>query len=297
MIEPRPAPAPAATGEADRVMPRLQVDSDLVLIPVTVTDQEGRLITDLDKQQFKLYDNNIEQVITHFAREDAPVSIGLVFDCSGSMGPKLQRSRAAVAEFVRTANPEDEFSLVTFNDRARLVAGFGSDAGVLDNALLFIESHGQTALLDAICLSLGEMKHAKHSRKAILIVSDGGDNASRYSAREVKEWLRESDVQVYSIGIFEPPGMRGRTPEELSGPALLDAIAQQTGGRLFEVYDLDDMRDAASKVGNALRNQYILGFSPTSERDGKYHHIQVKIPKTPGLPAFRTTFRSGYYAR
>ena len=298
LIEPRSSRTSSSSiGSADRQMPRLRVNTDLVLIPVLVTDSNNRLITGLEKEHFKLYDNKVEQVITHFAREDAPVSIGLVFDCSGSMGPKLQKSRAAVAEFIRTANPEDEFSLVTFNDRARLVANFGSGSADIQNDLIFVQSRGATALLDAICLAMNEMKHAKHARKAILIISDGGDNASRFTSRELRNWVREADVQIYSIGILEPPGLRGRSLEELNGPALLNQIAQETGGRLFEVYDLDDLADVAAKIGSALRNQYVLGFTPGSERDGKYHRIQVKIPRISGLPSLRATFRSGYYAR
>jgi Ca-activated chloride channel homolog len=262
-----------------------------------VTDRRDRLITGLEKGQFKVFEDKVEQVITHFASEDAPVSIGLVFDCSGSMGAKLQKSRAAVNEFLRAANAEDEFSLVLFNDRAQLVNPFTDRVEEIQNRMLFTESKGRTALLDAIYLSLHEMKNAKHARKAILIISDGGDNSSRYSYREVRNAVRESDVQIYSIGILEPFGLRGRTPEEFSGPSLLEDIAQDTGGRLFEVEDLNDLPDIASKIGAALRNQYILGYMPSDvKHDGKYHRIQVKIDRPKGLPPLRATFRSGYYA-
>jgi VWFA-related protein len=296
LIEPRAPKAPPA-GSDDAMTPHLRVDTELVLVPVLVTDPDNRLVTGLEKEHFKLYDNKVEKPITHFAREDAPVSVGMVFDCSGSMGPKLQKARAAVAEFMRTANPEDEFSLVVFNEHARLIANLGTPPAEIENRLLFTQSRGETALLDAIYLSMSEMKHARYARKAILIISDGGDNASRYTEREVKNWLREADVQVYSIGIFEPLGMRGRTLEEANGPALLSQVSEQTGGRLFEVYDLNEMRDIAVKIGSALRNQYVLGFSPGAERDGKYHRIQVKIPRIHGLPNLRATFRSGYYSR
>jgi VWFA-related protein len=296
-IEPRPLPKSSSTGTADRQLPRLQVNVDLVLIPVLVTDPQDRLITGLGKEHFKIYDNKVEKQITHFAREDAPVSIGLVFDCSGSMGPKLRQSRAAVAEFIRSANPEDEFSLVTFSDHARMVAGFDAGNTEIQNQLLFLQPKGDTALLDAIYLSMSGMRHAKHKRKAILIISDGGDNASRYTVREVKNWIREADVQIYSIGIFESPAVRTRTVEETLGPVLLQEIAESTGGRLFEVFDLNDLRDIATKIGNALRNQYVIGFTAGAEHDGKYHHIQVKIPKIQGLPKLRASFRSGYYDR
>jgi VWFA-related protein len=295
-IEPR-QPASSATGGADRLVADIRVNADLVLIPVTVTDRDDRMITGLEKQHFRIYDDKVEQVITHFASEDTPVSIGLVFDCSGSMGAKLQKSRAAVAEFLREANPEDEFSLVTFSNRPTLVSHFTTQIDEIQNRLMFIVSNGQTALLDAIYLSLHEMKKAHHSRKALLIISDGGDNASRYNTREVKNYLRESDVQVFSIGILEPFGARMRSPEEASGPALLDEIAQQTGGRLFEVTDLNELRDMAAKIGAALRNQYVIGFSPAEgKHDGKYHKVQVKVERPKGVPPLRASFRTGYYA-
>lgn len=296
-IEPRRPARTASTGSADRLA-NIRVDANLVLVPVMVTDHRDRLITGLDKDHFKVFEDKVEQVITHFTSEDAPVSIGLVFDCSGSMGAKLQKSRAAVSEFLRTSNPEDEFSLVLFNDRAQLVIPFTDRIEDIQNRMLFTESKGRTALLDAIYLSLDEMKKAKHSRKAILIISDGGDNCSRYSYREVKNYVREADVQIYSIGILEPFGMRNRTPEEMSGPGLLDEISQETGGRLFEVDDLNELPDIANKIGTALRNQYVLGYMPSDmKHDGKYHKIQVKIDRPKGLPPLRTSFRTGYYAR
>ncbi len=296
-IEPRPAPKTDSTGGADRLAPSIRVNSDLVLIPVSVTDRQDRPITGLNKEHFKLYDEKVEQVISHFNTEDAPVSIGVVFDCSGSMGPKLEKSRRAVAEFLKAANPDDEFSLVEFNDHAQLVVGFTNHIEEIQNRLIFTQSRGATALLDAIYLSIHELKRARHTRKALLIISDGGDNCSRYTEREVKNYVRESDVQIYSLGILEPFGLRNRSPEEMSGPALLDDVAHETGGRLFEVDDLNELRDIASKIGTALRNQYVLGYAPNVVHDGKYHRIQVKVEKLKGLPPMHATFRAGYYAR
>jgi Ca-activated chloride channel homolog len=293
-IEPR-APRPGA-GEADRALGTIRVESNLVLIPVMVTDQQDRSVTGLQREHFRLWDEKTEQVISHFASDDTPVSIGLVFDASGSMGKKLKRARAAIAEFLRTANPQDEFSLVRFNDHAQLMQAFTDRVDEIQAQTMFIQAKGSTALLDGLVLSMNEMQHAKNKRKAILIISDGGDNSSRYSLREVKNRLRESDVQVYSIGIVEPFGARDSL-EELTGPALLDDLAKQTGGRLFEVDDLDALPAVANKIGAALRNQYVLGYVPGGEmRDGKYHRVQVKIARPKGLPAFRTSFRSGYFA-
>jgi Ca-activated chloride channel homolog len=295
-----PGGRPAAGGinSAGRPAANIRIDTNLVLIPVLVTDQNDRLISGLGKEHFKIFDDKVEQAITQFASEDAPVSIGLVVDCSGSMGPKLAKSRAAVSDLLRTANPEDEFMLVTFNDRVRLLTGLTDRIEEIQNQMIFIQSRGQTALIDAIYLALNQMKGAKHPRKAILVISDGGDNSSRYSYGELKKLVREADVQIYSIGILEPIGTRGRSPEELAGPALLADIAGQTGGRLYEADDLSALPGIASKIGRALRNEYVLGFSPAdTNRDGKYHRIRVKVEPPKGLPRLRTSFRTGYYAR
>jgi Ca-activated chloride channel homolog len=296
----RPGSRDAATvrGGAGLPAPNIRIDTDLVLIPVLVTDRKDRLITGLGKEHFRIFDDKVEQTITQFASEDTPVSIGLVVDCSGSMGPKLAKSRAAVSDLLRTANPEDEFMLVTFNDKVRLLNGFTGRIEEIQNQMFYTQSRGSTALIDAMYLALNEMKHAKHARKAILVISDGGDNSSRYSYRELKKLVREADVQVYSIGILEPLNTRTRSPEELSGPALLAEIAGQTGGRLYEVDNVSDLPDIASKIGVALRNEYVLGFAPAdAQRDGKYHHIRVKIEPPKGLPPLRASFRLGYYAQ
>jgi VWFA-related protein len=292
-IEPRST----ARGSADRTAGNLRVDSNLVLIPVLVTDEADRPVTGLEREHFRLLEDKTEQVISHFAAEDTPVSIGLVFDSSGSMGAKLKKAQAAVTQFLKTANPADEFSLVQVNDRAQLLQGLTDRIEDIQNRLLFIGSKGRTALLDAIVLALNEMHHAKHARKAILIISDGGDNNSRYNQREVKARLREANVQVYSIGIMEPMGFRSRSPEEADGAALLSDLAQQTGGHLVEVGDPEELPAIAVRIGSALRNQYVLGYVPNSEkRDGKYHKVQVKIVRPKGQSSLRVSFRSGYFA-
>jgi Ca-activated chloride channel family protein len=296
-LEPRARPTASKPDAANRSDPSFRASGDLVLIPVMVTDSQDRLVTGLEKEHFKLFEDQAEQPITQFASEDAPVSVGLVFDCSGSMGDKLQKSRAAVAEFLKIANPEDEFSLVVFSDTARLVVPLTDRSGEIENRLAFMQSKGQTALLDAVYLAMHEMKHAQRSRKALLIISDGGDNSSRYTSSEIKKMVRETDVQIYSIGILEPLMQRSRTAEELAGPELLRNIAQQSGGRLFEVENLNELPDIASKIGMALRNQYLLGYAPAADKkDGKYHRIQVKMAQPKGIPPMRVSFRSGYFA-
>src|SRR5712692_4977930 len=240
----------------------LRVDTTLIQIPVTVTDPLSRFVTGLDKENFRLYEDKVEQQITNVSSEDTPLSVGVVLDSSRSMGGKLYKSRQAVSQFLRTANPEDEFFLVEFSDRPQLAVGFTQIAEEIQNRLTFTQAKGSTALLDGVYMAMNLMKKARNPRKAILIISDGGDNSSRYTEREVKNAVRESDVQVYAIGIYEPPDSLRRTPEEAAGPELLHVLAEQTGGRAFAVDNLAELPDVAAKIGIELRNQYVLYYSP-----------------------------------
>ncbi len=295
-IEPRVKPAPEAK-QAETRAPNIRVDSTVVLINVTVTDPLNRFVTGLEKEHFKVLEDKVEQKITGFASEDAPLSVGLVFDTSGSMGNKLQKSRLAANQFFKTANPEDEFFLVEFNSRPELVQPFTHNTEEIQNRLTFTQAKGRTALLDGVYLGLNHMKKARNTRKAILIISDGGDNSSRYTESEIKNLVKEADVQIYAIGIYEPMGSRGRTAEELSGPGLLTEIAEQTGGRHFPVENINELPDIAAKVGIELRNQYVIGYTPSNlERDGKYRRVQVKLVQPRGLPPLRAFWRQGYYA-
>ncbi len=307
-----PKPGPQAPPPRVNIVPRdtnlgapsldtpranIRVDTTLTLIPVTVTDPLNRVVTGLDKEHFRITEDNVEQAILHFTSEDSALSAGIVFDTSGSMGNKLQKSRQAVAEFAKTANPDDEFFLVQFNSSPQLTVGFTHETEEILNRITFTQSRGQTALLDAVYLALHEMRKAKNPRKALLIISDGGDNNSRYTSGEVKNLVREADVQIYGIGIFEPLGNRGRTAEELNGPSLLSDIAEQTGGRAYPVENLNDLPDIAAKIGIELRNQYIIGYSSTNrERDGKYRRVRVRVVQPRGFPPLRAFWRLGYYA-
>lgn len=293
-VQPRPKPQPPAAGQP---RPNIRVDTTLVLVPVTVTDPLNRPVTGLEREHFRLFEEKVEQEITHFASDDAPLAVGLVFDVSGSMGEKLRKSRQAAAQFFRSANPEDEFFLVEFNDRPSLTVPLTSNIEVIQNRLTFSQSKGRTALLDAIYMALHEMKKSKKPRKALLILSDGGDNSSRYTETEVRTLVRESDSLIYAIGIFESMGARGRTAEELGGPGLLSHIAEQTGGKHIPVDNIGELPDVAAKIGIELRNRYVLGFTPKNQlRDGKYHRLQVKLVQPRGLPQLRPSYRMGYYA-
>ena len=293
-IEPRPK-----LGVKTEPKPRtdIRVDSTLVLIPVTVTDPMNRFVTGLEKENFKLFEDKQAQEITQFSSEDAPLSVGVVFDCSGSMGHKLEKSRQAVSQFFKLANPEDEFFLVQFSDSAQLVQPFTRNLEEIQNKLTFVQSKGRTALLDAVYMSLQEMKKAHNARKALLLISDGGDNSSRYSEPEIKALVKETDAQIYAIGIYEGYGARGRTPEEANGPALLTDIAEVTGGRQYAVDNVNELPDVAAKIGVELRNQYVLGYSPQNRtRDGKYRKVQVKLVQPKGMPLLRPFWKQGYYA-
>jgi Ca-activated chloride channel family protein len=291
-----PAPVTPSVPTSGRTVD-LRVDRTLVLINVTVTDPLNRFVTGLDKEHFRLFEDKIEQEISQFSAEDAPISIGLVFDTSGSMGSKLQKSRQAAAEFFKTANPADEFFLVQFNNRPELVVPFTTDTDKIQSTLTFTQSKGRTALLDSVYLAMHEMKKARNPRKALLIISDGGDNSSRYTETEIKNAVREADVQIFGIGIYESMGGRSRTPEEASGPGLLNELAEQTGGRQYAVDNVAELPDIAAKIGVELRNEYILGYTPKNrERDGKYRKVQVKLNQPRGLPPLKAYFRLGYYA-
>jgi Ca-activated chloride channel family protein len=277
--------------------PSIRVDSDLVLIPVTVLDQDDRSFVGLRKEHFRVFDNKTEQVITQFAIEDVPVSIGFLFDASASMAGKLRKSQEAVVSFLETANAADEFFLVQFNDQVELRLDLTKQTEELQKQLRFVHAQGRTALLDAIHYSIGQIHSAHNLRRALIIVSDGGDNCSRHSVRELKNLVRESDVQIYAMGIFDAFDTRSRTPEELSGPSLLREVTQQSGGKMFEINDLRDLPNVASKIGETLRNQYVLGYSPSKvRRDGKYHRVEVKLTRPRESPKLRASWRRGYYA-
>lgn len=277
--------------------PRFNVDSSLVLIPATVTDSSNRFVLGLRKNDFHLIEDGVEQTITQVSGEDAPLSVGLVFDTSGSMGIKLRTSRQAAFRFLETMNPQDEGFLVQFSDKAELASGFTNKVEELETKLTQAQPGGLTAMLDAAELALHEMKKAKNPRKAIVIISDGGDNHSRYSAKEIQSLVREADVQIYAMGIFESTILSGLTKEEVSGPRLLSELAEQTGGRAFTASDPSDLPSVATRIGIELRNQYVLAYYPNNKnKDGKYRRVEVKAIEPAGIPKVKVRWRLGYYA-
>ncbi|HXP46528.1 MAG TPA: VWA domain-containing protein [Terriglobales bacterium] len=272
----------------------IKVDVDLVLVSVTITDPMNRLVTGLEKDNFQLYEDKQAQEIRHFSSEDAPISLGVIFDMSGSMSNKIEKSREAVVQFFKTANPQDEFFMIAFNDKPELVSDFTRSIEEIQGKLLYTVPRGRTALLDAIYLGMNKMRDAQNSKKALLIISDGGDNHSRYTDSEIKSMVKEADVQIFAIGIFEPSPP---TPEELRGPHLLGEITDITGGRTFVIDNPNELADVATKIGIELRNQYVLGYRPKNPaRDGRWHKIKVKLSPPKGLPPLTVYAKSGYYA-
>ncbi len=267
---------------------------DLVLVPVTVTDPMNRLVTGLDKENFQVFEGKDRQEVRHFSSEDAPISLGVIFDMSGSMSTKIERAREAVSEFFKTANPQDEFFLIAFADKPQEISDFTQSVDDLQNKLIYTIPKGRTALLDAIYLGISKMREAKYPKKSLLIISDGGDNHSRYTEGEIKSLVKEADVMVYSIGIYDHDF---RSEEEKLGPQLLSDVSELSGGRAFTIDNPNDLADVATKIGIELRNQYVLGYRPTNPgHDGKWHKIKVKLLPPKGLPPLHVYAKTGYYA-
>ena len=296
-VQPREAPKPAVP-QADPSLTThtrpMRVDVNLVLVPVTVTDPDNRLVTGLEKENFQVTDAGVAQQIRHFSSEDAPVSIGVIFDVSGSMANKIDKSRDAIVEFFKTANPDDEFFVITFNDKPQILQDFTDRIEDIQEKLTTITPKDRTSLLDAIYLGMNKMRQAKYERKALLIVSDGGDNHSRYTENEIKSMVREADVQIYAIGIYD---LNPAMPEEAKGPALLSEISDWTGGRTFPIDNVNELADVATKIGVELRNQYVLVYRPSKPgKDGKWRKIKVRLTPPKGLPPLHVFAKTGYYA-
>jgi VWFA-related protein len=290
----------AAQQAAPEAELKLRVDTTLVQIPVAVTDAQNRFVLGLQKDDFHLLEDGVEQNIAVFSGEDAPLSVGLIFDESGSMGYKLRNSASAITRFLKTMTPDDEAFLVEFSDTARLSVGFTSHTGQIEDALAKAQPGGLTAMLDAVNAALGEMKKAKNSRKAIVIISDGGDNNSKYTAAQIESLVREADVQIYAMGVFELDlafTLGLVTPEEVSGPKLLSEITTQTGGRAFSAAITADLPAVAARIAVELRNQYVLGYYPKNQaKDGKYRKVEVKLAQPRGVSPLKAHWRLGYYA-
>lgn len=276
---------------------QFRADADVVLINATVLDRQDRPVRGLARDQFRLYEDRAEQRIAYFAEEDTPVSLAVIFDTSGSMLGKLGWMRTALDAVLKDANAGDEFALITFADRPHLAASWTKDAAEIQNRLLFESPHGETSLMDAIATGLAQMKYAANARKALLIFSDGGDNHSRASERELMRSLAETGVQIYAIDSSGPSSLQGRSPEEWNGPDLLERICDRTGGRYFQVDGRGELAAASEQISRELRSQYLLGYVPSNgERDGQFHHVRLQLTRGAGGPKLSVFWRRGYRA-
>ena len=274
----------------------MRVDVDLVLVPVTVTDALNRPVVDLPKQNFTLYEGGVAQPIRYFSNEDAPISVGLILDCSGSMRNKIEYEREAVAEFFKYANPQDDYFAISVSSHPAVIATSAQSIETIENKLGETDPQGGTALYDAVYLGISRMSSAQHKRKALVIITDGGDNRSRYSLRETRDMVAEADVLTYGIGVFDDVPMNMfKTFEERMGRKWLSSITDATGGRAIAADDRKQIPQIAALISRELRNQYVLGYRPSNvAHDGKWRKVQVML--TPSAAPLHVHFKQGYVA-
>ncbi len=297
------APAPGSP-DADSALNAhtgpLRADVDLVLVPATVTDGKNHPVTDLQQQNFTVYEENERQQIRNFSLEDAPISVGLILDVSKSMSNKFETERTAVAEFFKGANPEDDYFVITLGDRPRIIADTTQSLDEIEAKLARVIPNGNTALLDGIYLGVDKLSSAKYQRRALFIVSDGGDNHSHYTAKEIKNLVQETDVLIYSIGIFDNmPVPVFKTIEEKLGKRLLTQITEETGGRTIAADDRNKVPEIAAAISQELREQYLLGYrSSNAAHDGKWRKIrlQLQVTASSGVPPLHAYYKKGYIA-
>jgi VWFA-related protein len=262
----------------------IRLDVKMILVPITVMDLTDRPVENLGANAFRVYEDDVEQKIVSLSKEEGPVSVGFVFDASSSMKNRMDRSVAAVQQFLETNMPGDEYFLVRFADQPTLVTGFTSNPNDILQELAAIQPQGWTSLNDAICMGVQQMKRAKNSRRALFVLTDGGDNNSRYTESEVKNLVVESDLRAYSVGLFERP-------------RFLEKLAAQTGGQAVWAHSLKDLPDAIDRISREFRNQYMIGYSSNNpHNDGKYRKVKVELIESPLHRALHLFWRRGYFA-
>jgi len=272
----------------------LRTNVDLVLVNVTVLDQAGRAVTGLEPTNFAVVDDKNPQVVRYLSKVDEPISLVVVLDASASMAPKLQEARKAFTELVNTSNPQDDFALIVIGDTPRVALHFDDSASDIQMAVDALQPDGATALWDGMYLGIKELKNSRYQRKAMVVISDGGDNHSRYTESELKSLLEEADAEVYAIGMFDRYATR---LEEKKGPLQLDEVTSVTGGRVFSAHDSAELSRAATQISHELRNQYVLGYYPSNRtRDGKWRKVKIRLAGPASQASYRLYAKKGYYA-
>jgi Ca-activated chloride channel family protein len=265
----------------------LTVDVPVVLVNATVSDLKGRLVAGLERQHFRLWENDVEQHVEYFSLEDMPVSVGLIFDATGSMVEKLSAAREAATAFLKTSNPRDEYFLIEFSDRPNLVQDFTTDLSALQRHVFSASARGLTPLFDAVHLGLEKITAGKNTKKALLVITDGEDNRSHYTFSDVREFAREHDAEIYAIGLVD----------SLEGRRTISDIVETSGGKAFFPNSVDQLNDICTKIAIELKNQYLLGYRSTNEaKDGQWRHVHVEVNPPKGLPPLAVRARTGYYA-
>ncbi|HEY2383390.1 MAG TPA: VWA domain-containing protein [Terriglobia bacterium] len=273
----------------------LKVDVDLVLVNATVTDQLNRYVSGLESQHFQIWEDKVEQKVEYFNAEDVPISVGIIFDVSGSMKEKIGTSTQAAATFLKTGNPDDEYFLVTFANRPEVVADFTTDVTRLQSKLLMTNAKGMTAMYDSVYLGLEKLKEGSNPKKALLLITDGEDNRSRYTFQNVKDFVKEQDVQIYGIGIVDD--FNSQLNAGRSGRAMIEELADLTGGRAFFPDSVQELDDICTKIAVELKNQYVLGYHSTNgAKDGKWRKLKVKVNPPKGIQHLNVRAKSGYFA-
>ena len=273
----------------------LRVNVDLVLVNATVTDSRtGRPVTGMQREHFEVFEDRVQQEILYFSAEDVALSVGIIFDVSGSMKSKMSDARDAAVAFLKTGSPQDEHFLIPFSGSAEIAQDFTSDISRLQNRLIFTPAQGMTALYDAIYLGLEKVKEGSNPKKALLMITDGQDNRSRYTFRNVREFLKESDVQIYAIGIVDR--YNSQLAMGRSGRALIQELSNETGGRSFFPTSVYELEDITTKIAVELKNQYVIGYLSTNKNaDGEWRRIQVRVNPPRGAPRLSVRAKKGYY--
>jgi len=272
----------------------LRVSADLVLVPITVTDELNHPQTNLGRGNFTVFEGHQAQEIRYFSSEDSPVSVGLLLDVSRSMQDKIDTERSAVDQFFKNANPQDDYFVITFNNEPHVLSDVTQSMTGIENELGLVQPSGSTALLDAVYLGVSKLRKAQYSRRALVIISDGGDNASRYKLKEIKNLISESDVMVYAIGIFASGPFKSF--EEVMGKRWLSTMTDITGGRTATVQNVAKLPEECALLSRELRSQYVLGYRPRAVADGKWHKIKITVTSSSDATQFRPYYRKGYYA-
>ncbi|MFN0087016.1 MAG: VWA domain-containing protein [Blastocatellia bacterium] len=283
--------AQASRSREDPIL--LKQKTSLVTLTVTVTDRAGRAVTDLRPDEIEVFEDKVRQQVEFYGLADAPVSMGVIFDLSGSMSTQLSRARDALKALVETSHPRDEYFLMGFQQRTRLLSEFTDGESML-RRLASAEAHGSTALYDAISLGIEKVKQGRHRKHVLLVISDGQDNASRYQVDQLRRQMKEVDVQIYCIGVNQASlNDKAAWREERRGQMILDTLAQLTGGRSSFVHTAEALEAATTRMALELRRQYSLGYIPTnSQPDGRWRKIEVRITRS----SVRVYARDGYFA-